>query len=103
MGQASGSGYDHGCISYMADDHCKSKCANRKASVRRTKNLTQVNFSTEIKEGQMITVTISITQFEDLIKTKAKLESLLAYLNSEDGKYPKIEIIRAIVGDSDGK
>ena len=51
----------------------------------------------------MITVTISITQFEDLIKTKAKLESLLAYLNSEDGKYPKIEIIRAIVGDSDGK
>lgn len=98
MGQASGAGSDHGGISYLADDHCKSKCAHRGSSVRRTKNLTQVNFITEIKEGQMNTVNISVSQFEELVETKAKMESLVDYLNTEEGTYPSIKTVLAILG-----
>ena len=44
-------------------------------------------------------INIPVSRFEELLKNEAKLYSLLSYLNSEEGKYPKIEIIRAITGD----
>lgn len=43
-------------------------------------------------------INIPVSRYEELIKTEANLYSLLAYLNSEEGKFPKIEIIRAIAG-----
>lgn len=46
----------------------------------------------------MNTVNISVSQFEELVETKAKMESLVDYLNTEEGTYPSIKTVLAILG-----
>lgn len=47
----------------------------------------------------MNTVNITLTKFEELVEIKAKMDALAAYLDTEEGKYPSIEAIRAIIGE----
>lgn len=44
------------------------------------------------------TVTISVVHFEELVEIKAKMESLVDYLNCDGTQFPNIEAIRAIIG-----
>lgn len=44
------------------------------------------------------TLEVSVSKFEELCKTDARMETLKAYISNEENGYIKLDIVKAIIG-----